>query len=298
VPPTFTPPPVAPLITRTWEAAPVLVRLGSYGGDGGGEFKIYFETLPSFVLYSDGQLVIEKPVSEGVQLLQAKLDRSATCAVLNTIDQIGFFDYDPSAHKNFEDLLGDGVPNTVIEVNAWRSQYVDHNAIGYYIDKEDDPVIKKRLASCNQCILPSLRATYRFLRAYQPDGLTQYKPSQLLLVIEEENTPIDDSLVWNLKNASLTHLYGESGKPVKVMMYGADAAAIYEELGGMIGWNPRHYVEDERGFLVFARPLLPYESQASFEVYPPRLPAPDVPAAAASLTCYPSDGVLKIPLGH
>ena len=273
----------------------MLIRFGSYGGDGGSEFKIYFETLPHFVLYSDGQLVIRKPAPEGVQLLQARLDRSATCAVLNTIDQIGFFDYDPSAHKNFEDLLGDGVPNTVIEVNAWRSQYADHNAIGYYIDKEDDPIIKKRLSSCNQCILPSLRATYRFLRAYQPDQLNRYEPSQLLLVIEEENTPSDDSLVWDIENVSLIHLYGEAEKPVKVMLYGADAAAVYEEWGGVIWRNPRHYFEGKRGFLVFARPLLPYESQVSFEVYPPQLPAPDVPAAAARLICYPSDGVLEIP---
>ncbi len=275
----------------------MLVRFGSYGGDGGDEFKIYFETLPVFVLYSDGRLVVRKPVPEGVQLLQARLDRSATCAVLNTIDQIGFFDYDVSVYKKYEEWLGDGAPNVVIEVNAWRSQYVDHNALAYYIEEEDDPGVKKRLASCNQCVLPSLRATYRFLRTYRPDQLDRYEPSQLLFVIERENPSGDDSLVWDVKGVSLIRLVGESGKPVKVILDGADAAAVYEELGGTIWWNPRHYVEGKSGFLIFARPLLPYESQASFEVYPPQLPAPDVPTAAANLTCHPSDGVLKIPQG-
>lgn len=290
--PVPTPLPITPLEVRTWDAAPVLVSFGAYGGDSGDPFASYL-SLPRLLLYADGRLIATEYVpGEGDRILQTRLDRPAVCALLNTIDQAGFFDYDPAHYDENQNLIvSDGGGTTIISVHAWRSRYVAHYDLWDILQDEPAPWVQEFLAACG-CFSLALRDTYRLLDAYAPAGAEPYLPHEVLLLV----TPDPFGLTgppWPISAVSLGQVSPETEYAIgRLLLHGEEARAVYQELGGTV--QGQVYSEGDRYFYVLARPLLPYESVAGAES-PWQIPSTDVPTSTVELTCYPEDGVLAIP---
>ena len=117
--PTATPwPTITPsgeLTAHTWKADLVLIYFNSWGGDGA-----MFALPHNLVLYSNGELFIHNfdYVPDGLSTIQ--LSREEICKLLNTIDQINFFEYD-HATNNYEYFIGSGGQITNLQINAWQS---------------------------------------------------------------------------------------------------------------------------------------------------------------------------------
>jgi hypothetical protein len=125
--PTRTSTPQPPLVEHEWQPEWVLLSFNFTSGDGGGDLRP--PLAPKFILYADGNLFVERFLEKGSQFLVKKLERKEICQTLNTLDQIGFLDYDPSSYE----FIGGGpyvmgAGGVSIEVNSWKS----HNG-NYYI---------------------------------------------------------------------------------------------------------------------------------------------------------------------
>lgn len=271
-------------------AGPVLVLFGAGGGDGADPFY----PVPRFLLYRDGTLITARRTDQGGQFFQSHLERQAICAILNTIDQTGFFDYDPTIYDRYQDrILVDGAGYSIIEVDAWRSQHLAHYDLWGIITFPEAPCYQEFLAVCN-CVPAALRDTYRLLDTYAPAYLEPYIPDEVLLLVTEDNH-IWGAEPWPVASISLTQVLRESDRPGlgALLLRGEEGRSVYQALGGTILTRP--YTQGGRWFWVMARPLLPYESAAGVLDDRWAIPSPDVPATSVEFTCYPEDGVLPIP---
>lgn len=69
------------------------------------------------VLYADGLFIRSRWfVSNRYEMYGRQLAHQEICALLNTLDQVGFLDYD---HSVYMDPM-DGAGSTIIYVNAWK----------------------------------------------------------------------------------------------------------------------------------------------------------------------------------
>jgi len=182
VSPTQTSTPVPTLVAHKWIPSEPLIVFGGSGGDGGCGFE---STLPDgFTLLSNGNLYVVDWNNElrTYEIKSTTLSRQSTCNLLNSIDQTGFFDYDPSTYisdpQNWSPpIMGAGT--TYISVQAWRSNSVNLYGLGSFIHEEDK--IKKAWG-CPNCpglefptILPSIRKTVQLLANCEPANLQIYQ---------------------------------------------------------------------------------------------------------------------------
>jgi hypothetical protein len=281
--PTLDSTPASPL-TRTWEVGPVLL-----------EFKTLFEDsapfgvsrTPDLILYSDGRLVVR--TNAGFRA--AQLSRQEICTLLNTIDQVGFYDFDMAPYHEQMDELPLGIASTtVIEVNAWKQRAVVAMALRDIVDDSTFQV-------------PSpLRSVYLLLSDYRPADLQPYQYDQLALTIHQPlpDSPYKTETRWPLSSPSLGELFERAEQAnIKnreggfgLLLEGETAASVYQAIRQIPG---RGFVEDGEMYIVAARPLWPYESLESAVSYEAEIPSPGVETRTIALTCYDADGVLEIP---
>lgn len=265
---------------QTWEADPVLIEFGIYRED---PAPFGVSHTPHLLLYADGRLVIHS--DEGLQ--ETHLTRQEICALLNTIEQAGFFDVDIAAFQEGIDQLGLGlVSTTAIEVNAWQSRGVNVDALWEATDHLEVEVPT------------GLRVTFEVLRDYRPDNLTPFQSEQLAVVIYRY--PADDGPegagTWSLDAPSLEEMFAQATVESRqqgqgLLLEGEVATRVEEEIHRA---DELVFAENGSVYSVSARPLLPCESLESAVSYRARIPSRDVDIAPTTLTCYASDGVLDI----
>jgi hypothetical protein len=127
--------PVPTLVAHEISQSEALVVLESYGGDG---VCHPIPNTPELILFPDGELFINRFSYEQQVFLKqrAQLSRQETCKLLNSIDQAGFFDYDPATYisdpVNWPLIMG--MDTTRITVQTWRSNSVDLYGLDDFID--------------------------------------------------------------------------------------------------------------------------------------------------------------------
>lgn len=295
---TPTPKPVPPLIAHEWTTEPILLRFGQIGGDGADPLDY---SLPSLILYSDGRLIFrqwEKSNEDDlpVKLWEVVLNRQEMCALLNTIDQTGFLDYDPSTYlPEGQYLPFDGASDTVIEVNSWRSKQVSLNGLWVFLNGEPSMAGAIVFGDPDYGTLPyipgALRNTYRLLTHYKPKNVHLYQPRRLALRIEQMDEWSSFGDIWPLTSPTLSDLYkrSSSGQDI-VITTGAETTAIYQVFGNSMG--AKVFDENTHRYIVAARPLLPYERLGSDYAFS-SVNAPT--EFKRPMSCEPSDGTLAIP---
>ena len=294
VSPTQTSTPVPTLVAHEWIPSEPLIAFGGSGGDGGCGFE---GTLPiRFTLLSNGELYVldwNNDLST-YEIKSTTLSRQNTCNLLNSIDQAGFFDYDPSTYISdpqnwYPPILGAGT--THISVQAWKSNSVDLYALGSFISKMDE-LKKEQATPCTNCqvleyptILPSIRKTYQLLAKYEPANLEIYQSERIGLWVSAYAEK-HDTVAWSLKSVKLSQIISPDGNfdnnPNSILT-GANAKSVYELFNQSINVCGINVTEGDKVYRVFARPLLPNEY----------LSEPPIPSN--SLSCTPSDGWVEIP---
>jgi hypothetical protein len=293
--PTWTSTPVPPLTAHSWAPQDILVEYGGYGGDGG---WWYGDLFPShFTLLSTGELFILywDDVTASEKLFYVSLSQESVCNLLNSIDQAGFFDYDPDSFIKDPDHWFspvEGAGYGYINVNAWRYKNITHYAAFTYITEGDS--IKALWADeCGECpliefptILPALRDTYSMLSAYRPDTLAVYQPDRIGIwvdtIVEPNNHnpwPFKEPRLADLSVRNLGLTYGDlSGLMPDLILFGNQASLIYDMLGQSIDGYGIVFTEGDKGYLAYVRPLLPNEYKHK------------VAPLVDSMRCSPEDG--------
>jgi hypothetical protein len=313
--PTLTSTPQPALVVHEWQPERVLAFLEIIPGDGGG---MPFHP-PRFTLYANGDLFITRSLGEvhqyREQILFRKLGEREICQNLNTLDQIGFFDYDPST---YEFVGGNpnikGGPSIRIEVNGWRSHKHDYYELGLYLQDEltgeltAQWLVNRQPGQDDQdgfpIISPSLRSAYYFFVEYPNRGFEIYQPEKLVVWIEKigfADNSNNQAKAWNLQNMPISVLsnridpFDNDSSNDYLVLTGRDASSIFNYIGQRIS-TEIYYETDGNGkrtyYMFYARPLLPYESIGS---YGSQIPAPDSEKPNFMIKCYPSDGVMIIP---
>ncbi len=285
----LTPSPVPRLSAHEWKPDWVLVSVSGGGGDG----CCTYPSPPRFILYADGQVIIDGAMT-------TQLDRKSRCAILNTLDQIGFLDYDDSTYPPPAGYyLTDGAGSSIFRVNAWRSNTARAYGLGTFLT-EYDPAIWGEDPGF-PTILPAIRDTYWLFKSFQPTNLKRYEPKKVAVFA---GSPVDEpaSLNWPLQEPTLADVSresaGKNGWPEKPVVLKGEAARKLSDVYDQSNPDPNSgFMVNEDGltYPVFIRPLLPLEEPPSLNSYTSQIPYPGAPQYPKSLSCFPSDGVLPIP---
>lgn len=290
--PTQTSTTVPTLIAHEWIPSEPLIVFGGSDGDGGCGFE---GTLPEgLTLLSNGELYVldwNKDLST-YEIKSTTLSKQNTCNLLNSIDQAGFFDYDSSTYISDPEHWAppiSGAPNTYISVQAWRSNSVELNGLGAYINGTDEI---KEAWGCGDCpelrfptILPSIRKTFQLLANYEPPNLEIYQSKRIGLWVDTY-ADTNDTVAWPLTSIKLSQIVfpdGYAGNNPNKILTGANAKSVYELFHQGINVCGINVTEGDKVYRVFARPLLPNEYLSESLV------------PSNNLSCTPSDGWVEIP---
>lgn len=288
---------VPPLTIHKWRPKPVLVKMEYKGGDGGCECSYP----PSLVLYANGRIILSESFEENdewrYRLVTTMLSRSKMCSILNTIDQTGFLYYtvDEYRPQNSEYFSIDGSNTTSITVNAWRSIYGEFYALHSYLYLQAASLLDQPGAPP---ISPALRNLYYFLNSYPSEGLELYQSQRLGLAVTKTAidpfpSPVFD---WPFDEISLAEIEKSTSVDGHIsrlfIVEGNPALSIYSHFGNSFASGE---IVEENGqmYIVFARPILPYEIPQLYTWN--ILPDPGIKPPEFELECYPSDGVLPVP---
>ncbi len=296
--PTLTSTPVSSLQAHRWKPEAVLVLADRRGGDG----CCIEPHSPDFVLYADGRLFISRPTKFGdywhFQIFTRQLERVEICQFLNTVDQTGFFDYDPSTYSKSDVFPIDGASTSYIQVNAWRSKSIALYGLHWFMQEDTSWYVP-----CPNCpplptMLPALRNMHRLLYEYHSDTLEIYQPARLGLWISPPFETIrNKGIPWPLQSPTLAELSPSSANIQEPgqssILRGEVATLIYKIFDESI--DQRRFTDGKYSYDIYARPLLPYEVLPSSGEGYSSIPSPIFPTPSFELSCNPSDGVLEIP---
>ena len=288
--PTLTSTPVPPLVAHQWSQGDPLVTMDQYGqGDGGCTFT---GSLPiTLTLMPNGTLYVLEWSSDGLssQIRTTKLSGDNTCQLLNSIDQAGFFDYDPATYVRdaehwYPPVAGMGF--TAISVQSWRSNSIELYGAAVFIQAQEQVDCKLCMSPDFPAILPALRKTYDLLTGYKHLAMQTYQPDRVGVWIVPGTDPDKwDAVDWPLSSPSVADLASlpedPNGAPVTILT-GVKAAAVEKMFGQKINDCGLVVMNGFDIYRVFARPLLPNEYAAA--------PLPKV-----SLSCSPADGAIQTP---
>ena len=298
---TSTPSPTPlPLQAHDWLAGPVLLRYDIPCSDfcGGETFSHY----PLFILYSDGRLITVH--HQGRTLIEESwLTREQMCAVLNSFDATGLFDYDLSALYEADDAFPRLTTGAHVSITAWAEAAIP---LGLIADYQFGGYLGGRVALDPSLLLGS----HLIERLAEVGGDAPYVPTELAVEVSSvapDDDPYwccfaDEGGDWPVTVVSLADLVAQ-GTPKKndprevlTTVSGPAVEQILAAFGDdpFSEGNPLAFEEDGRTYVVAIRALLPYESLASLG-YPSHssiIPGPDVMATSLPLSCTPEDGVV------
>jgi hypothetical protein len=282
--PTITP--SGELTTHTWAAEPVLIYLNTWGGDGA-----QFPFPPDLVLYSNGQLFIQNFNYLPGVLFTTQLSRQEICALLNTIDQIGFFEYDHSTN-NYEYFIGSGGPITDLAVNAWQTNSFEIGDLFGIVEGYQETSVEPSAS------LVISKTMYIFLSSYIPETLQPYNPKEIEIWFYPPLHEPESITPWPSDLPSLTDLYEQAEPLFGFGIEGIRSLRLDIETGNQIAqahtYLPDRFYRDGDTILkVIVSKLLPF-TLPDLDPTSPGLYLDDSPPQT-NITCYPEDGLLAIP---
>ncbi len=272
---------VPALVAHQWTQSEPLISVGYIPADAGCGFDAQ---LPAdLTLLPDGRLYrLDLPTGElKRQIKIATLSRQETCRLLNSIDQAGFFDYDPATYIRNPDQWTPPVlwaPTNTIAVKAWRSKSISL----YWLDGFVNGNEQKQAGMEFPTVLPALRNTYTLLTQYEPSYSQIYQWDRLGVWMDW-NVQNGDAMDWPLDAfpASVPNV-AQAGAQPSMILEGTDAMAVYDLFRQRMDTCGITIMEAGNYYRAFARPLLPNEYTSA-------------PLPAVALSCSPADGSVQVP---
>ena len=279
--PTLTPQPTqthTPIPTATftpWPTKEVLAQFGLFGGDGGWDHYAFLgRDIPKWVLYTDGQFIVQKEDSRGIRFEETTLTVPQMCTFLSQIEKEGFFTiaYDNSSLS----LTGIPTANPIYKFDD-STQFYEGGS--NYVLQVNGPNPREILVyhSYVQHLVPQARQVFNLFNNFSPPSqLMDYQPQYMLLRIEAglghfvnatpapivQNWPADlPPLATLVKNRVETSASAYSGVP-QVLFKDEQVQPIFEAFG-----NRREYKLFQSGdqeYYVVVRPFLPHETLNDF----------------------------------
>lgn len=291
-----------PLVEHEWSPEPVLVYSGSTFGMG----PIY-PRAPKFILYADGRLFVtsyDRDIKRE-QILTKRLERQGICQILNTIDQVGYLDYNPQDYMKDSPFRVADAGDSYINVNAWKSISGKYNALEdafifrfLSIKKSNGDLLRDSVI-----ISSALANIYYFLEDFPNSDFQVYDPDKLLLWVSSRPDIQFDGTgkLWPFENPALAELHSQTGSGVYgpyhdnpfVVLNDGNAQTVFDLFDKSYAWDGEVMFDNKIAYQVFARPLMPYENP---QLWLSDFSASDAPKPDFKLHCYPSDGTLPIPI--
>ena len=280
--PTRTPTSIPTATFTPWPTKEVLAQFGVFGGDGGWEYYAFIGgDMPKWVLYTDGQLIVQKEDNDGIWFEEATLTVTQICSFLSQIEQVGFFTlaYDDSS------ALEVGIPtaNPIYQFDA-STQFFEGGS-NYVLQVNGPKPRQIRVGSHYvQYLVPEARQVFNFFNNYSsPSKLREYQPQYLLLRIEGGRgdsvyaTPAPIMQAWPADLPSLATLAKERietwasafvAQPSfsQVLVKNEQVQPIFEAFGNRLAYQL--FQSEDRVYYVAARPFLPHETLNSFSEFP------------------------------
>jgi|GEM_PF-2182672 len=274
--------PIAIAAFTPWPTKEVLAQFGIFGGDGGWDYYAFIGgDMPKWILYTDGQLIMQKEDSRGVWFEETTLTIPQMCSFLSQIEREGFFTlaYNnssasmagiPTANPiyKFDNTaqFSEGGSNYVLQVNGQnpRQILVYHSYVPY--------------------LIPEARQVFNLFNNYSPRSqLTKYHPRYLLMRIEEDlgdsvnTTPAPVTQMWSPDLPSLEALAKENVDTVasgfftgssirQVLVKDEQVEPIFEAFGNRLAYQV--FQSGGQEYYVAARPFLPHETLNHFSEFP------------------------------
>lgn len=286
---TSTSTPQPPLIVHTWKLEDTLLKIEHFGGDGC--CLEYYP--PDLVLYSNGQFIRSKFENGMYEMMARQLKHNEMCALFNTLDQVGFLDYD---HSIYQDPM-DGLGSTHITVNIWKKQQINGQVLDKWIYEGGDwwrELCHEDICSPPPTILPALANAYKLLDNYDPGGLEKLTPQYLVLwaVPEELEIDIDRELIpWPVNEISLVEIAQTATEENNFTIF-LDDPILVRALDGKVPAG--YYFEGDVKRVVTVRPLWPGEIHSGLMFLGIPTVSPMIPDGT-TMSCSPEDGILPIP---
>ena len=296
---TFTPGP-SPTPTRqstleshTFQAPALLIMAGTRDLD----LRTPFGTSLNFLLLGDGTLIVRDCTKDICSYNSEALNQQQVCSLMNTIDQAGFFDYDPSTFVSPQE----STHKVFIQVNAWRFQAIEQDQLDQWLQNPSWLDTQLHCKNCvqNPIILPALANTYYLLQDYRPAGLKIYQPQQMGLWLSSPwviGTPVP----WTLASPSLSDLYHRSlcqsgDQNQAVILSGEEASQVSELINQVLtdGYAPI-FTDGNLTLQLSNQWLLPYENPATCSNSTPQATLIMPPAQSITYSCSPADGLIPV----
>ena len=142
--------PIPQVIYTPWATKEVLAQFGLFGGDGGWLYGSFIGwNVPKWILYTDGQFIVQKEDNNGVWFEETTLTVSQMCSFLFHIEKSGFFSLevdnsiqskyptDNPILQEFDDTaqFSVGAPSYVLQVNGLKHRqiYIYSDYVQYLI---------------------------------------------------------------------------------------------------------------------------------------------------------------------
>jgi hypothetical protein len=188
-------------------------------------------------------------------------------------------------HQTYQQV-GDGAAPIYIDVNTWRKKSISLPELSWWASGN----IPDFFDDCNDCrpfpvVLPALKNTFNLLENYDPGGWKYYEPEKLAVWVYRLVNSLE-SKPWPLGSVSLEELAEMSGERYASVIISGEIVGDW--FGNVLNGK---YLQDGRGYEIYARPLWPYEETVSYKA------SYDVPSSELpeTISCHVSDGVLPIP---
>ena len=274
---THTPSPTATF--TPWPTKEVLAQFGVFGGDGGWDYYAFIGgDMPKWILYTDGQFIVQQEDHSGVWFEETKLTIPQMCSFLSQMEEVGFFTlpYDnssaleagiPTANPiyRFDDSTQffEGGSDYVLQVNGPepRQIYVHHSYVPY--------------------LIPEARRVFNLFNNYSPPSkLAEYQPQYLLLKIEAgvgdsvNATPAPITQSWPADLPSLATLTKENVETAASAYSRIPQVLVKDELVSPISKSFANrlryqlFQSRDQVYYVSARPFLPHETLNNFSEFP------------------------------
>lgn len=257
---------------QTWQAPPMLAMMFTGGGFTSSDSA--WSTVPSFVLYADGRVIVTRQQREGNditrQMVEARLSTAEVCNLLYQIADDGFLVMDSSEYVEPD---ATDQSTTWIVVNAWQRNVISaYGLLGRLYRNKDV-----------EGLPAALKSTAERLLDYEPPDAQPYQVERLAIQIWPREADSAAPL-WPLTQPMLAALANEVNAKSKVgLVEGQAAHDIYEQFSGSYSGI---FIEDGKTYQVIIRPLLPLEEWAGDEQkgWPP----PDFPyEPRTTIACSP-----------
>ena len=286
--PTLTPRPTqtnTPFPTATltpWPTKEVLAQFGVFGGDGGWDYYAFIGgNMPKWILYTDGQLIVQKTDKSGTWFEETKLTVPQMCSFLSQIEKAGFFTLEVDDSSELE--AGIPTANPIYKFND--STQFSEGGSNYVLQVNGPHPRQIRIYySYIQYLIPEAMQVLNLFNNYSsPSQLTEYQPQYLLMRIEEglgdsvNATPAPVTQTWPAELPSLEMLAKENietaasgffiGTSIRqVLVENEQVEPVLDAFGNRLTYQV--FQSGDQVYYVAARPFLPHETLNDFSGFP------------------------------